>query len=613
MMKSPLAVLVCYHRAFTTFLALVVLMSGSGIAIAQIQPPAQKDTVSETGVSYLGGSFSTSALDLQIGGEDFPRGLALRREYNSSLNAVFGPGLSQGWTTNLSVMVSNSTVPPISNFNPPPPQNQKFLYSVVIGSRRVGFYGGSTNPTGGPIGTYTPVEPGGQTLVYTGDAQTGHYTFTDGDGTVIVFLPGTWKADTIKAPDGAVLKFYYSTILTAVFSSRGYAILFQPGTAGWSKACVVNLAQHYVTSTSACPSDAPSVSYAFTNSPNGLGPLLTQVTDATGGVTTYGYVGMDHLGCITPPGASGCQISNVYNVCQRTPPATQDPPYMRLSDQVVSQSLADGRSYTYSFAANPLCPLPPYQGNDITRSASDGTTRRVQTGESGLPTSVTDEIGRVTGYTIMTYNLLYGKLIGVTNPEGDSSQFSLPDSRGNFPQETLVPKANSGLANRTRNAVYTSACTYPTSCNKPTSATDWAGNAKTFTYDPVHGGVLTETDPAVNGITPQKRYTYAQRTAWISNGAGGWVAAGAPIWVLTQASFCKVGNPNSTNTGCANGSSDEVITTYDYGPDAGPNTLLLRGTVVDTGGLALRTCYSYDAVSNKISETKPRAGLASCP
>jgi YD repeat-containing protein len=35
--------------------------------------------------------------------------------------------------------------------------------------------------------------------------------------------------------------------------------------------------------------------------------------------------------------------------------------------------------------------------------------------------------------------------------------------------------------------------------------------------------------------------------------------------------------------------------------------------LVDAGGLSLRTCYSYDALGNKISETRPRAGLTSGP
>jgi YD repeat-containing protein len=115
----------------------------------------------------------------------------------------------------------------------------------------------------------------------------------------------------------------------------------------------------------------------------------------------------------------------------------------------------------------------------------------------------------------------------------------------------------------------------------------------------------------VNGVQPQKRYTYAQRYAWISDGAGGYTTASAPVWVLTQESFCKAGA--ASGSGCANGASDAVVTTYDYGPDSGPNNLQLRGKVVDAGGLSLRTCYAYDANGERISTTSPRAGLTSCP
>ena len=52
---------------------------------------------------------------------------------------------------------------------------------------------------------------------------------------------------------------------------------------------------------------------------------------------------------------------------------------------------------------------------------------------------------------------------------------------------------------------------------------------------------------------------------------------------------------------------------YDYGPDSGPNLLLLRGKVVTADGISLRTCYAYDPLGNKISETSPRAGLTVCP
>ena len=89
------------------------------------------------------------------------------------------------------------------------------------------------------------------------------------------------------------------------------------------------------------------------------------------------------------------------------------------------------------------------------------------------------------------------------------------------------------------------------------------------------------------------------------------VALTAPVWLLSTEKSC---NTSATSAGaCAAGSSDEVTTTYDYGPDSGPNNLWLRGKVVTAGGVSLRTCYGYDVSGNKISETSPRAGLAVCP
>ncbi len=58
-----------------------------------------------------------------------------------------------------------------------------------------------------------------------------------------------------------------------------------------------------------------------------------------------------------------------------------------------------------------------------------------------------------------------------------------------------------------------------------------------------------------------------------------------------------------------------MLTTYDYGPETGPNILLLRGQAVTADGQTLRTCYAYDGRGRKISETSPNgtAGLAACP
>ena len=85
------------------------------------------------------------------------------------------------------------------------------------------------------------------------------------------------------------------------------------------------------------------------------------------------------------------------------------------------------------------------------------------------------------------------------------------------------------------------------------------------------------------------------------------------MWLLASESFCRTsaatGNPASP---CAT-AGDEVLTSYDYGPNSGPNNLLLRGKVVTADGASRRTCFTYDGQGNPIAETRPRAGLTSCP
>ncbi|MFD2429324.1 hypothetical protein ACFSUK_16655 [Sphingobium scionense] len=210
------------------------------------------------------------------------------------------------------------------------------------------------------------------------------------------------------------------------------------------------------------------------------------------------------------------------------------------------------------------------------------------------------------------------KPVEVTFPEGNKLKFDY-DNNGNALTRRETAKPGSGLADKVATQTFPNA--YPLSsptlcnaadvlCNKPITQVDEKGNQTDFTYDGTHGGVLTETGPSVGGIRPQVRYSYAQRYAWIKNSGGGYSQAATPIWVLTQKSICKTGA--ASGSGCAI-AGDEVVTTYDYGPNSGPNNLELRGVVEDATGLALRTCYGYDAMGNKISETKPRAGLGGCP
>ena len=98
----------------------------------------------------------------------------------------------------------------------------------------------------------------------------------------------------------------------------------------------------------------------------------------------------------------------------------------------------------------------------------------------------------------------------------------------------------------------------------------------------------------------------------VKDAGGNIVATQPPIWLLASTSSCKTGA--ASGAGCAI-TGDEVTTTYDYGPTTGANNLLLRGTVADaTGTTPIRTCYTYDAMGNRLSEIKPAPGAwTSCP
>lgn len=105
------------------------------------------------------------------------------------------------------------------------------------------------------------------------------------------------------------------------------------------------------------------------------------------------------------------------------------------------------------------------------------------------------------------------RLIQTVYPEANSIINTL-DARGNILSTTATPKPGSGLAPIvTMTASYPATCINYKTCNKPEWVRD-ANNAQTdYTYDPVHGGVLTETGPVdANGVRPQTRYTYAPST-----------------------------------------------------------------------------------------------------
>jgi hypothetical protein len=284
----------------------------------------------------------------------------------------------------------------------------------------------------------------------------------------------------------------------------------------------------------------------------------------------------------------------------------------------VSSITKDGTTITYnpvrvlygSYGSSPNPNTLPYHlqitsslgGNQIAYSQA---TRGFAGWGNGRMTLdyVTDGLNRTSYFSSNPLD----EVSGVTLPEGNGQTLSY-DSRWNVQYVYDTPKTNSGVAQLVTQYIYWPDCTNtPQSyCNKPSAIIDRRNNRTDFTYNP-QGQILTLTGPAdSSGLRPITTYGYTFRTAYIKDANGNTVAAGTPISMLTQKIVCR------SQQNCV-GTADAVVTTYDYGPTTGLNNLLLRGVAVTADGQTRRTCYGYNYFGEKISETRPMAGLASCP
>jgi hypothetical protein len=412
---------------------------------------------------------------------------------------------------------------------------------------------------------------------------------------VVITYPDGEKLTAIfhAVSDGVTLR----SRLKYIRSSRGYGLQYSyasdtsgPLAYAVRKITFVNESEAYCSWSA--PSDCPALA--------GVQPVATFTSDNaildSGGRRIDqqfgGSYGMTHLSGTSVPGVPALtqQITYIYNV-------HQDWGELAYVEHVTRA----GRTWNYNYQP----PLSWFGGHGETASMTitdPNNKSRSYESEADIPrvTRITDEINRT---TLFEYDSDY-RHIATVFPEGNRVQL-VRDSRGNVEQVTRTPKTGSTLAPLVMKAEYPDACSNRKTCNKPEYIIDERNNRTDFTYDPVHGGVLTETGPAVNGVRPQTRYKYELKYAYVRDANNALVAEPTGVWLLTGKATCK------TQASCA-GTADEVRVAYEYGNPGTGSTLLPRGMVEDAGGQALRTCYSYDYYGNRISETKPRAGLASC-
>ena len=440
-------------------------------------------------------------------------------------------------------------------------------------------------------GSYVSYTGQGSALVDVGST----YVYSRHDGAEYIFdknIFGSSRAflgTLVKAkyPTGYEVKYLYkANELMSVINNRGLQIKFTynspPGPVGalWrlSKVTAINNSVEFcelLADVCALGQNWPEAALTFgsiPSMPEHEGSLSTiTMVDSAGLSTRFTTDGYGQL--VRVKERSSLFDNLVYSYCKYDYPyncyilvAGLSPLSTVVSGLLVAATNA-GRQWAYDFHSS------PNTGNYFATATSNGPLGSYQVltrinGRPGPLLNVRDDKGNTAQFEESDRNFP----ISSSDSLGRYFNYSY-DARGNMIEKLQGALSGSGLANIAQSAFYDASCTNIRICNKPIWVRDGLGNQTDYSYDPIHGGLLWVTSPpdAAGGVRPQRRNTYAQRFAWVKNTSGGYVRSTTPVWTISQSSYCRTGAPSISNIGCALGAADEVLTTYDYGPDAGPN------------------------------------------
>jgi YD repeat-containing protein len=231
---------------------------------------------------------------------------------------------------------------------------------------------------------------------------------------------------------------------------------------------------------------------------------------------------------------------------------------------------------------------------------ASGALTSTEFDQYGRVLKITDPLGRV---TTNRYDDA-GFLVRTVNPENDAVEYQY-DARGNQTRRCVIPKhranqpCNTGSGDLAETATYVGAatqlatqCANRKTCNRPSFTFDARGNQTDYVWNSSHGDLDSVTGPADElGVRPQTSYTYETVT---STSTG------------TSTTFHRVSSMTEKID-----AATSIVTSYGYEPVG--NRFALKQSLVDSGGLNLRTCYKFDSTGNLISQTQPKALLGSCP
>ncbi len=599
------------QRWVAAAIAVLIVLGPGRVANAQIEPPAFPSyrTIDEAYVDVLSTSVVYENTDVSIG----PAGGGLSHSFSSIGGAI--PPLQDGW-------IKGMVWSPVGTCQSDPewgPTRQQVTH--IEGSSCFSVSNG----------IYSNVSGDGSTLVSQGS---NDFVLTTKSGIVIkmssCFAGQVWApAREIVYPDGKVVTISFEKSpqnycrVHNVSNNLGWRLQYKYApTAGVSTSWTdLRRVVGYNAAFLACGDSVSECSFVGRAWPQASHVYETSqaadvytVTDSGGQQTRFTMIRYSNppapfrITSIKLPGSSTDTFS--YRQCPVYTfdctvykwPQVGAPPDTYTVQNFVLSAVSDGNTWTYGMVTP-----NPY----ILIRNSTGPTGIIRTARSE-PTYVQTHFTGPEG-TFTFSGGAENRISMFMSPEGWTARYSY-DARGNVTQTEFTPRTGSTDPIAYERAGYPETCPEPERrrCNKPLWVEDRNGNRTEFTYDAAHGGVLTSTGPAVNGVLRQVRYEYEQRCARYLDGGGVVVSAPTPVWLLVRERMCRTGSPAAAPaTGCAI-AGDEQVTEYDYGSNSGVNNLLLRGKVEDAAGLRLRTCYGYDEDGNRISETSPMAGLAVC-
>ena len=474
---------------------------------------------------------------------------------------------------------------PSGVFNPPPGRADRLTQG---GSRSapITLYPGSFGGYANTVYDYGPV-----TFAYTGkDGAVINFDimYPNTAHTITVADPPIFKASNWVFPNGAKVTFNYSLatccpspdtvhyagyVLTGVSNNLGRSLTL-------SLSPVPSNDSGYSTITGVTDETGRQVSFAWAGSCYASTmPCTFAVTDLNNGVTTYDYTpaadSPDPSVIVRPP----------YRLRRWYTPNSSTTPYLTIAYDSTFRvaTVTDAISHRSSVYPSALFATEWWKRTDQVDPIGNQSTSLFDRWNGVL--KVTDPLGRS---TTNAYDGFRRKILS-TNPEGDSAAITY-DLRSNALTETHHAKPGSGLPDIVTSTAYVeaptvAACVNIVTCNKPATATDARGAVTTYSWNSATGELTQILKPFdTSGLRPQTDLTYAQ-----------FGSAGSQFWMITQ----KTERISSAAS---------VITAFGYNS---ANKYVLSTVTADSGGLALRTCFQFDAAGHLTRTYDPRA--TTCP